>query len=107
YTVQLLRWLVSDSYGRARLRREPWHAAFYQSDHASGALALTTRILTQFANEARADGRTPVVVLIATRSDLEYARRTGRWTYRPLLDALDDAGVPVVDTGPPVLAAFG
>ncbi|HLY39444.1 MAG TPA: hypothetical protein VKU61_15475 [Candidatus Binatia bacterium] len=107
YTVQLLRWLVSDSYAQARLHREPWHAAFYRSDHPSGALDLTTRILSEFVREAGADGRTPLIVLIATRSDLDYARRTGRWAYRPLVDALDAAHVPVVDTGPLVRAALG
>ena len=107
YTVQLLRWLVSDSYAQARLRREPWHAAFYRPDHPSGALGLTTRILTDFAREAGADGRAPLIVLIATRSDLEYARRTGQWAYRPLVDALDGADVAVVDTGPLELVALG
>jgi hypothetical protein len=63
--------------------------------------------MSEFVHEAGADGRTPLIVVIATRSDLEYARRTGRWAYRPLVDALDDARVPVVDTGPLVLAALG
>ena len=107
YTIQLLRWLATDSYARARLRREPWHAAFYRPEHPSGALALTTRILIDFAAEARADGRSPLVVIVSTRSDLDYARRTGRWVHQPLLGALVAAGVPTVDTGPIMLARIG
>jgi len=107
YCVQLLHWLLTDSYVRARLRREPWHAAFYRPDDPSGALPLTVRILADFASEARADGRTPLVALIATRSDLDYARRAGRWAYRPLVDALRAEGVLTVDTGPPLLERIG
>src|SRR5262249_1678204 len=72
YSVQLLRWLVTDSYVRARVRGRPWHAGFYAADHPSGALPLTVRILARFAEEARADGRTPVVFLLPMRSDLAW-----------------------------------
>jgi hypothetical protein len=104
YTVTLLRWIATDSYARSRLLRRPWHAAFYRPDDGSGALALTTEILRRFAAEARADGREPLVVVIPTRSDLDFARRTGTWVETTLVGALRDRSVPVVDAGPLVLA---
>jgi hypothetical protein len=104
YTLQLLRWLATDSYARSRLLRRPWHAAFYRPDDPSDALRLTTRILARFVEEARADGRTGVLVVIPTRSDLDYARRTGRWVDQSLVDALRARGLPLVDVGPPFLA---
>src|SRR5262249_25235072 len=104
YSVQLLRWLVTDSYVRARVRGRPWHAGFYAADHPSGAWPLTVRILARFAEEARADGRTPVVFLLPMRSDLAWAQRTGRWADQPLVDALAAAAIPFVDAGPGVLA---
>jgi hypothetical protein len=107
YTVQLLRWLATDSYVRARVRGRPWHAGFYAADHSSGALPLTVRILSRFAEEARADGRTPVVFLLPMRSDLAWAQRTGRWADQPLVDALAAAAIPFVDAGPGVLARLG
>jgi hypothetical protein len=107
YTLHLVRWLLDDSYARSRLARSPWHAAFYAPDHPSGALPLTVRILTRFAADARADGREPVVFLVPTRSDLAWARRTGRWTDQPLADALVAAGVRVVHAGPALATRLG
>jgi hypothetical protein len=105
YTVALLRWIATDSYARSRFLRRPWHAAFYRP--GTEALALTTEILCRFAAEARTDGRAPLVVVIPTRSDLEFARRTGTWVERTLVEALRERNTPVVDAGPLALARIG
>ena len=38
---------------------EPRYAAFYRPDHPSGALAVTTAILTRFQHEAQEAGKSP------------------------------------------------
>jgi len=107
YSVALARWFLKDFRVRAKILGRPSHEEFYRPGHPSGALRLTTTILTAFAEEAHRNGQHPLVILIPTGPDLLYARRTGRWTDQPLRDALDDRGVPVVQAGPAILRRLG
>jgi len=106
YTTALFRWAGTDFHVRTRLADVPRHAPFYAPDHPAGGLPLTTLVLTTFATEARADGRTPFVVLMLVGRDLLMARETGRWPDQPLADSLRAAGVAVIHAGPPMLAAM-
>lgn len=103
YTLALARWLFTDFHVRAKLARTPRHQPFYRPDHPSGALALTTRILTQFSAETGGG----MVVLIPVGDDFFYAMRTGEWPDQPLADALRGARVPVIHAGPAMLARLG
>jgi hypothetical protein len=107
YTWSLLRWAASDFQARARLGGYPPHRPFYQPDHPSRALAVTTRILAAFSRDARAAGRTPFVLLVPMGPDFAYARRTGEWADQPLADALAREGVAVIHAGPAMLRRLG
>ena len=50
-----------------------------------------------FAEEVRANGATPVVLVFPVQSDIALARDSGRRPYRPLLDRLARHGVPTID----------
>jgi len=107
YALTLARWLLVDPVPRAALTRRPRHAPFYDADHPSGALELTTQILVAFHMETVATGRRPIVLLIPIGADLLHARRTGRFPDQPLADALHARGVRVVHAGPAFLKRLG
>ena len=102
-SLTVLRWATQDFHVRAYLTGNPRHERFYHPDHPAGGLQLTSRILTTFAREARAQGRFPFVVLVPVGRDFQYVMRTGRWPDQPLADALRRAGVPLIHAGPPML----
>src|SRR5262249_55643138 len=106
YSLSVLRSL-GHFHVVARIRSEPWHAAFYSRDHPSDALRVTAAILEAFSREARARGREPIVAVIPTGRDLQYFRKHGEWVYRPLIEELDRRGVTGLDPGPGMMAASG
>lgn len=107
YTWALARWLATDFHVRSRLSGVPRHAAFYSADHPSGALPLTIRILSAFAEEARGAGRRPYVLLVPVGNDFLHARKTGIWPDQPLADSLRARGVAVIHAGPRMAERIG
>ena len=91
----------------SELRREPWYAAFYESDHPSQGLEITARIFEAFQREAQRRGKVPILAVIATGLDLEYHREHGRWVYQSLVDRLERRGLRVLNMGERMLAAMG
>ncbi|MCC7372076.1 MAG: hypothetical protein IT306_26910 [Chloroflexi bacterium] len=65
-------------------------------DQQGEAYQLTQRILLKFVDDVRANGATPVVVVMPGMLDLAQ-NATGVKTYAPLLELLSEAGAPVVD----------
>lgn len=55
------------------------------------------RVLIEFARLVRRDGATPVVIVFATRPELEALHSRGEKDYQPLLDWLAREGIPTVD----------
>ena len=102
YTISVL-----NSFGqfriRARLRGEPWYLPFYDENHPANGLQITAGILEKFVKEARAHGKMPIVLIIASGHDLHYYQTHGIWTYQTLLDRLQDRGLPVLDAGPEMI----
>lgn len=72
---------------------------FYDPDHPSKALQVTTAVVRAFFDEARRRGKTPVFAVFVSEVDLLLYYDTGRWTFQPLLDNLDAFGLPYVNTG--------
>ncbi len=107
FSVALARWATTDFHVRARLAGVPRHAAFYDPGHPAGGLALTTEVLATFAREARAEGRTPLVLLMPVGRDFLYARETGKWPDQPLADSLRGRGTDVIHAGPEMLRLIG
>ena len=106
YSLSVLRNLFGYQV-RALFARRPGYAEFYEKGHPLGGLEITAKILEAFQAQARERGQRPLVLLLATRHDLAYARKTGTWTYAPLVEELRRAGVDHLDFGPPLLAHIG
>ena len=92
---------------RAKLRGEPRHMQFYCRDHPAKGTSITAAILASFCKKARSREKVPVVLLIPTGLDLEYARDHETWPYEPLVDELADREFPVLDAGPLLIEKIG
>jgi len=75
----------------------PTYAPFYQPDHPSHALEVTTRLLAQAAGIAAERGQRFIVLLIPDHHDLETIRAGRQGSYAPLRQALDAAGLELID----------
>lgn len=104
FSIAMARWAVQDFHVRAQLRGVPRHAPFYERSHPAQALLVTARILSTFASDAAADGRTPLVLLLPMGRDLLRVRDGHAWPDAPLAEALTAAGVPVLHAGPAMLS---
>lgn len=89
---------------RTQLRGETWYSGFYQPDHPSNGLQVTTAIFREFNRVALSRGQTPLVAIIGTELDfLEPEERTLRgaerpWSHQPLIDALERENIAYVNT---------
>lgn len=106
YTLTVLRTL-SHFHTVAKIRGEPWHKSFYDPNHHSRALVITTAILELFHNHAKERNQQPLVVLLPTMDDLDYHQRTGQWTYSTLVKALAERRISVLDLGPKLQEEIG
>ncbi len=75
----------------------PTYATFYRADHPSGALELTTRILSAAAATATGREQRLVVLLIPDSHELEDVRAGKPATYAPLRAGLEAAGIELID----------
>lgn len=82
-------------------------AAYYTSDHPSGALPLTVAILRAFTDEVRRRGQRPAVLLIPEEVWLRAAQAGSPLPTDSLARALDAAGVPRVGLAEALLADLG
>jgi hypothetical protein len=92
---------------QAKLRSEPWHAAFYHADHPSKALDITAAIIHAFADEAQRRGQQARVLVLPTALDLEHRTESGAWVHAPLLSRIQREDLEVLDLGPSMLVALG
>jgi hypothetical protein len=88
---------------RARMTGAPWYAEFYRPDHPSSGLHITTAIAEAFASQSAANGQKGIFVILPPASELAHKQSGGPWTYAPLLNALNDAGIQYIDLGPVML----
>jgi hypothetical protein len=73
-------------------------------EHQGEAYQVAGRVLIEFAQQVRADGSTPIVVVFPGRRDLG-SERAGQPPYAPLVTWVGRAGVPVVDLTDLMLSA--
>lgn len=92
---------------RSLFARRPDYAEFYTKGHPVEGLEITAQILLSFQEEAKRKGQWPLVILLATRQDFNYARKNGEWTYANLVAELDRLQVDYLDFGPPLQKHIG
>lgn len=82
----------------AELKGDIWYKDFYRPEHPSNALQLTTEIFREFVREAQIRRQHPVALILSTELDFIDHQETGEWVHQPLLDTLERAGIPYLDT---------
>lgn len=93
-----LAWVLADNFNiHAAIRGVPRHMQFYDPDHPSRALAVTSAILVAFAEAAAKRGQVGVVTIIPTCRDLRYLYTTGRSPYRELTARLFAQHIRFID----------
>ena len=83
----------------ARLARLPTYGPFYDTAHPLKGLQLTTAIMLGFEREAARRGQKAMLVIFPGGGDLIHYRKTGRWIYQNLIDALELAGASPYNFG--------
>jgi hypothetical protein len=98
----LVRLVRTAAYKRARqpLQRTLTGYPLYNEDQE--AYQVTRRILLKFAEDARAGGAAPVVLMMPGRLDLDLAK-AGTPPYAALVEQLRAAGAPTIDLTAPLL----
>ena len=84
---------------RARLSGRPSYAEFYERRHASKGLAVTTRIIKAFYEDAIVRGKTPLVILLPTIKDLTFHQKHGSWIYQNLIETLKASRIETLNIG--------
>jgi hypothetical protein len=92
---------------RARLAGLPTYAPFYDTGHPLQGLQLTTAIMLAFEREASRRGQKSMLVLFPGPDDIRHHRKSGRWLYQSLIDALRAAGASPYNFGEPLLEHLG
>jgi hypothetical protein len=87
---------------RMSLLRTPDTYPLYEQQ--GEAYQVTGRVLIQFAQQVRADGSTPIVVVFPGQRDLR-SEPNGQPAYAPLVNWVERAGVSVVDLPDLMLSA--
>lgn len=98
YTLSLLK-AFNHLRVRAKLAGKPFWADFYQKDHPSQGLQVTTAIIAAFHKDVLAQNRIPVVVIFPMYADIILFQKSGVWTYQPLLDNLKKSGIEALNMG--------
>ena len=92
---------------QARLRGQPSYAAFYDVNHPSGGLHVTTGIIAEFLKVAEQRSQQALVMIIPDIKDLETLRGGKGAAYDALLDQLTRSGIKPIDAGRGMLALVG
>ena len=88
---------------KPRFSRQNPHAQFYSSEHPSGGLEVTLRIMTDFVDDGFKKGILPIVTIIPSCRDFEHHARYGEFAYGALSNALRKTGAIFIDFGTEVL----
>ncbi|MFP5249140.1 MAG: hypothetical protein ACLGP3_04890, partial [Acidobacteriota bacterium] len=106
YTLSVLRILAMPRL-RSRFSGNPSWAEFFESDHPSGALALTIAIAEAFVREAERRGKRGLVVMLPGASSFRAHEKNGSFEYAPLVQGLEARKIDVFDPAPVLLARLG
>jgi hypothetical protein len=99
--------VFADPRLRQRLRGMPGWPEYYQPDHPSGGLDVSSKILQAFHRDALARGQQPIVLLIPTLTDLLALRETGALPYQSLERELERVGIATPHVAERLLAGLG
>jgi hypothetical protein len=102
YTLSVLRSL-NNFHVRAVLRNEPYYTEFYEKDHPSRSLAITSEVLSSFHDVAIKRGKTPVVTIIPSGLDLMHYSDRHIWPYENLIVEMSVRGIPIFNFGTGIL----
>ena len=90
--LELVTLIRTASYQAARQR-----VADSLDRPGSEALAVLAAVLAGFAEQVRADGATPVVLILPGDAEIAIARDGRARSYTPLLEALEQRAIPTID----------
>ena len=88
----------------ARLKGRPSWAEFFDDNHPSGALPLTVRIAEEFVRSAQLRGKRVLVVILPGPGSFRGRGAFGAFEYAPLIEALSERKIEVLDIGAAILA---
>jgi len=72
-----------------------WAAQMYRP--GTEAFEVLVAVMAEFATQVRADGATPVVVILPIKAETVAFRDAGTKTHAALLEALERRGLPTID----------
>jgi hypothetical protein len=98
YTLSVMLSL-SHFHFAAKLKGLPWYYDFYNNNHLSQALPITTEIIKNFYLEAQKKGKIPIIAIIPTGKDLLYYQTHNAWTYQNLITSLNQINYNWVNIG--------
>jgi lysophospholipase L1-like esterase len=84
----------------------PGYEEFYQPDHESKALQVTTAIIENFYHEAKAKGKYPLVLLIPILPDIIKFKKTKIWVYQTLMDNLVKSNIEFLNVGQGIISSL-
>jgi hypothetical protein len=98
-TAQVVRVARTATFRRGRSEAEDWTPGWAERVYrAEGeAFRVLAGVLTEFAEQVRRDGATPVVLIFPTISDIESARDGRPKAHAPLSTLLEQRGIDVID----------
>jgi hypothetical protein len=105
YTIALGRSMAHYRL-RGRLNQTPSYAPFYEKDHPSGALSVTTAVIALFVQEAKSRGQTPIVLLIPDSKDIQKLREGEPLPYDPLIKELKKLDIDPIDHSANMVASL-
>jgi len=105
FALALIRNLGFEGF-RARRGGTTRHALYYDPDHPSHALDVTTEIMLEFVRVAKERGQASLLVIFPERLDLTHFLETGEWPYQILIDRLQQRGAQPLNFGEALLSHF-
>jgi hypothetical protein len=106
YTIRVLK---SFKYLIQRIvnLNNPQYVKFYQPNHPSQALPVTSTIVNNFYQEARLRGKHAIIVIVPLAPDLISYQKNNKWFYQPLIDQMINYQVEYINTGPLIIKYLG
>jgi hypothetical protein len=103
FTLTAIKFAFNHYHITAKIKREPRHMAFYNYTHPSKALAVTTKIMETFIEEAKVRNQRPLITIVPTCRDFQYFESHSVLPYQNIIDALGQKNISVFDFAIPML----
>ena len=105
YTLTAFRVFTNQRFKSGILKRASW-LPFYEENHITQSLQITSSILQSFYQEAKEAGRTPIIVLFPMEEDIKNFQKNKYWYYQSLIDDLASNGIEVLNIGEKLVASL-